>query len=245
MAYFAIPTLAGQAALAAALNDEGDIVIAEMVVGDGNGNTTTPLETQTQLVNLVTTVPITSAVRDGNKVTFDAEIDENTGGWTIREAGLLDEDGVLLFVCSVPATLKLTTAENAFDVLTLGMTVVISDTANVILQPPPESLVSIAEMIRAPFITVDSATTSAPPGSPADDNCYLVPVGATGAWAGNANNLAQWNGTAWVFKIVPVTHVVGVADTGKHLKRTADGWVEIFLPSFKTARANLLFIGCF
>ncbi|MDX1729874.1 MAG: phage tail protein [Aurantimonas coralicida] len=241
--FFAIPTLAGQAALAAALNGEGDITIAEMVVGDGNGSPTTPLETQTTLVHVVATVPISSATRAGNVTTFDALLDENTGGFMVREAGLLDDDGQLLFVASTAETEKLTTAQNAFDVLTLGLQVIVSETANVTLQPPPGSLVSIAEQIRAPFITVDSATLASPPGSPASDNCYLVPAGAGGAWVGNANNLAQWNGEAWVFKIVPVTHLIGVADTGQYLKRTATGWVEVFLPIFRTSRAALLFYG--
>lgn len=243
MAFFAIPTLAGQAALAAALNGEGDLTISEMVVGDGNGAATTPLETQTQLVGLRATVPIATSARDGNKVTFEAVLNENIGGFTIREAGLLDVDGVLLFVASHPATDKLTTADNAYDVLTIGMTVIVSDTATVVLQPPAASLVSIGDMIRAPFITVDSATTTAPPANPADDNCFLVPTGATGAWAGQAHRLAQWNGSAWVFKSVMPTHVVGVADTGKHLKRTSTGWVEVFFPTFKTSRAALLFYG--
>lgn len=243
MSFFAIPTLAGQAALAAALNDEEPIVIAEMVVGDGNGSATTPLETQTGLVNLRATVPITSHVRNGNVTTFDAILDENVGPFTIREAGLLDDDGVLLFVASVPATEKMTAAQNVYDQLTLGMIVVISDTAQVTLQPPAGTLVSIADMIRAPFITVDSATVTAPPGSPADGATYLVPAGATGAWAGSAQNLTQWNGSAWVFKPAPTTHLIGVADSGGYLRRTASGWERVFLPTIRITDADLLFHG--
>jgi|GEM_PF-6333789 len=228
MSVFAIPTLAGQAALAAALDGGDPIVISEMVVGDGNGSPVTPTENQTNLVNQRANVPIASSVRTGNIVTFSAVLDENIGGFTIREFGLLDDDGVLLFTGSLPSTEKLTTGENTYDVLTLEMQVVISDTATVILQPPPGSLVSIADMIRAPFITVDRADLAEPPIEPEDYATYLVPAGATDAWAGNDHNLAQWNGSAWVFKIVPVTHLVGVAHTGLYLKRTADGWRAFF-----------------
>ncbi|WFS02771.1 phage tail protein [Rhizobium tumorigenes] len=238
MSYTAIPTLLGQAALAAALAGCDTIVITQMVIGDGNGNVTTPLETQTVLVHQVASVPISASTRVNNMVTFDGFIDRDTGGWTIREAGLVNAAGQLLFVASIPATEKLTMAQNALDELTLGLRVVVSETASITLQPPAASLVSIFNMIRAPWITVDSATTTTPPASPAADNCYLVPAGATGAWVGNVNRLAQWNGNAWVFKIVPATHLVGVSDTGKYLRRTSTGWTEFFLPSGPASRGR-------
>lgn len=244
MSVFAIPTLAGQAALAAALDGGDAITVSQMVVGDGNGHPVTPVENQTNLVNLRATVAISSSVRAGNIVTFAGIIDETVGGFTIREYGLVNEAGVLLFVGSLQATEKLTTAENTYDVLTLEMQVIISDTATVILQPPPNALVSIGDMIRAPFIAVDRSDLPTPPSSPSADATYLVPVGATGAWTGNVHNLAQWNGSVWVFKTVPVTHLVGVADSGRYLKRTSSGWQEVHLPTFKTTPADLLFYGC-
>lgn len=38
-----------------------------------------------------------------------------------------------------------------------------------------------------------------PPGSPADGQCWVVGSTPTGAWAGQANKLAQRIGGAWVF----------------------------------------------
>jgi len=38
-----------------------------------------------------------------------------------------------------------------------------------------------------------------PPGSPATGDRYLVTATATGAWAGQENDIAEWDGTAWVF----------------------------------------------
>lgn len=228
MSIIAIPTLAGQAALAAAVNGEEPLTIAEMVIGDGNGNSVTPLETQSGLVNLRATVPISNSVRDGQMVTFNAIIDENTGGFTIREAGLLNEDGVLLFVASTPNTEKLTTADNVLDILTLGLRVVVSDTASITLSPPATSLVSVAQMIRAPFISVDDFLTVAPT-TPAEGATYVIVAGATGVWAGHDNQLAQWNSEAWVFKAVPVSHLVGVSSTSRYFRRTVSGWTEVIL----------------
>lgn len=40
---------------------------------------------------------------------------------------------------------------------------------------------------------------NAPPGSPVSGDRYLVGVSPSGAFVGHANDLAQWNGSAWVF----------------------------------------------
>ena len=39
-----------------------------------------------------------------------------------------------------------------------------------------------------------------PPASPADGDCYIPATGATGAWAGQANNFARWNGISSVWE---------------------------------------------
>lgn len=41
-------------------------------------------------------------------------------------------------------------------------------------------------------------TITTPPGSPSLDDSYIVPSGATGAWSGNTNKIATWNGT-WTY----------------------------------------------
>jgi hypothetical protein len=242
----AIPTNAGLAALAAAIDptDPVPITVSEMVIGDGNGAPITPLQTMTGLVNLRATKPITNVIRSGNQATFEAVFDENVGPFTIREAGLLDNNGVMLAVASIPATEKQTTAGNAYDILTLGLGLVVSSTAQITLLPPPGSQVSIANQLRAPWLTVNGARTT-PPGSPADGDTYRVQAGASGGFSGKAHALAQWQGSAWVFKDVPETSLISEADTGRIYARTASGWAERFLPKFKITPARLLQYGCF
>lgn len=240
----AMPTLAGQAAQAAALANEGPIVIAEMVVGDGNGSAVTPVETQTTLVNPRAIVPIFAVTRDGNIATFDAVLGTAVGPFHIREAGLLDENGVLLFVASVPETEKLTPAQGVYDELKLGLQVIVSEEAQVTLQPPPGSLISIADMLRAPWLSVESVTLTAPPAEPIPGAVYRLGAAPTGAWAGHAYELTQWNGTVWVFKAVPITHVVGEATTGRFWERTATGWAERWMPRNRVSRAHFHFFGC-
>lgn len=151
MTYFAIPTLAGQAAIAAAIAGTAALSIDDIVVGDGNGSPITPLETMTALVNTRATIPVQSATRAGNEVTITGILDEDTGGWTIREVGVLDGDGVLLFVASVPPTYKGTVLEGVNDVLTLGVRVVVSDTAQIALTLNP-SAYATQEWVEQNFV---------------------------------------------------------------------------------------------
>ena len=43
------------------------------------------------------------------------------------------------------------------------------------------------------------AIADTPPASPTLDQVYIVGATPTGAWAGQSNNLARWDGAAWVF----------------------------------------------
>jgi hypothetical protein len=44
-----------------------------------------------------------------------------------------------------------------------------------------------------------SRSTTAPPGSPAEGHSYIIPSGATGAWAGKTDQIATWIGGAWAY----------------------------------------------
>jgi hypothetical protein len=46
-------------------------------------------------------------------------------------------------------------------------------------------------------LTVLSRTIAAPPGSPAEGDCYIVPAGATGAWSGWELSVAAFSGGGW------------------------------------------------
>ena len=52
-------------------------------------------------------------------------------------------------------------------------------------------------------LAVTSRTLTTPPATPAIAERYIVGVGATGAWAGKANQIAVWGTTGWVY-VVPL-----------------------------------------
>ena len=48
-----------------------------------------------------------------------------------------------------------------------------------------------------PWVISNALTT--PPGSPSNGDAYIVPGGATGAWASQTNKIAAWQRGAWAF----------------------------------------------
>ncbi|KAA2283464.1 DUF2793 domain-containing protein, partial [Arenimonas fontis] len=48
-------------------------------------------------------------------------------------------------------------------------------------------------------LSVTSRSTTTPPASPAEGDRYIVPAGATGAWAGRTDQIAVWVNGAWEY----------------------------------------------
>jgi hypothetical protein len=66
-----------------------------------------------------------------------------------------------------------------------------------------------------------------PPGSPSDGDAYIVAASPTGAWAGQAGNIAYLIDGAWRF-YVPVKGLVAyVADEQTIIVFTASGWADL------------------
>lgn len=86
--------------------------------------------------------------------------------------------------------------------------------------------------------SVISATTTAPPGSPVDGDTYLVPTGATGAWAGHAGEAAVWDevtGT-WEFEAVTPGTVVTETTGGTQVQTVAGGTAVPYTPIQTTGK---------
>jgi hypothetical protein len=66
-----------------------------------------------------------------------------------------------------------------------------------------------------------------PPGAPADGQCWIVGTAPAGAWAGQANRLAQRIGGAWVFHVPFVGLVVFDAATLALWGWNASAWAVV------------------
>lgn len=73
---------------------------------------------------------------------------------------------------------------------------------------------------------VQSATTTAPPGSPSNGHAYIVPTGATGAWSGWAGSIAVWADTAWLRLVPAEGWTAWVRDVDRLALYDGAAWVD-------------------
>ncbi|MBU1305832.1 MAG: DUF2793 domain-containing protein, partial [Alphaproteobacteria bacterium] len=59
-----------------------------------------------------------------------------------------------------------------------------------------EAIQTLDALVQA---SVESRSLTTPPPSPLEGECWLVPAGATGGWAGHTHELASWQAGAWLF----------------------------------------------
>lgn len=138
--YKTILTNVGAAKIAAAIAASETVNLTQMAVGDGNGNPTTPVATQTALVREVFRASINMLAVDPlnpNYVIPEMIIPSNVGGWPIWEVGVFDDEGDLIAVGNFPGHYKPILSEGAafdFAIRTI-MQVASADAITLIIDP--------------------------------------------------------------------------------------------------------------
>ncbi|WP_150288188.1 DUF2793 domain-containing protein [Rhabdaerophilum calidifontis] len=74
-------------------------------------------------------------------------------------------------------------------------------------------------------LAVASRSLAAPPASPTEGDRYIVPAGATGAWAGRTTQIAAWQDAAWAFYAPETGWVAWLADEAGLVGFDGAGWV--------------------
>lgn len=74
--------------------------------------------------------------------------------------------------------------------------------------------------------SVGSRVVVAPPASPATGYRWIIPTGATGAWSGKTNQIAEWNGTAWEYFTPALGWSVYIHDENKNYVFNGTAWVR-------------------
>ncbi|PZU89128.1 MAG: hypothetical protein DI527_16480 [Chelatococcus sp.] len=232
--YIGVVTTAGQVKIAASIGGAA-LNLTTIRVGDGNGAPITPIPGMADLVRRVgNAYPILSAGPDPVNSThwrISTLIPVEDGPFDIREIGVFDSAGTMIAIAKHVLVEKRTPAQGAAVELVTDIVFPVSETAQVTVALQPTASVSIFQMLRAGFTVVESATTTAAPGAPALGRTHVVPVGATGAWAGLAGSLVQWTGAVWVAANAPIGFVVvdqsrALDHPARYLRRSADGWVS-------------------
>lgn len=67
--------------------------------------------------------------------------------------------------------------------------------------------------------------TNTPPLTPTTGDRYLIGTAPTGVWSANAENIAEWNGTSWVFTAPVLDNVVFVTDVLTTYRYNGADWV--------------------
>ncbi|KAB2772181.1 DUF2793 domain-containing protein [Brucella anthropi] len=78
---------------------------------------------------------------------------------------------------------------------------------------------------RTPWLQVLSITTTAPPNGAVIGDAYIIPAGATGAWDGNQQKLAEWTGTKWRIISTKDGHGVSLPD-GRVFEKVGGTYIE-------------------
>lgn len=149
--YLSIITRAGREKIASAIIAGEKIIFSTMAVGDGGGISVSPDENQTGLVNESFRTHLNSLkIPDNDKNIIIAEmiIPPETGGFTIREAALFDDEGVCMAVASVPETYKPLLAEGSGRFTIMRIWLAVSSTEGIeILTDPGIVLATVEDVI--------------------------------------------------------------------------------------------------
>lgn len=231
--YYGLLTNIGLAKLAAAAAGGGVLSLSTMGFGDGGGAETAPAKTNTALVNERYRAPVVEKYPHPTNPSIlyvEGVIPSGIGGWTMREAGIFDSAGDLIVIAKPPAMDVALISEGASTegIVRLPLVFESLDAVQLLIDPTVVLATQgwvLDRLLSRPFITVDSITTAAPPAAPAAHSLYVVPTGATGAWAAQVGKLAYFQG-GWIYRDGPAGKIVAASDTGKYWRRTAAGWVE-------------------
>lgn len=131
------------------------LAITELAVGDGEGSgargTPIPNPEATALVSERRRAPLNSFSVDPNNTNVliaEQVIPETAGGWWIREMGLFDQDGDMIFVCNTPPTYKPQLSEGSGRTQVVRMASVVSNTAAVTLKVDPSVILATRQTVE-------------------------------------------------------------------------------------------------
>lgn len=154
--YKSLITDIGTAKMANAALEGRKVNIVEMHLGDGGGTYYMPTTDATALVNEVWTGEIASKTineASPNIIAVKTVVPSNVGGFTVREAGLFDDEGDLIAVCNMPDIGKATLPEGISSSIDIVMNILLTnvDAVNFVINPTldPASREDVAEAVAA------------------------------------------------------------------------------------------------
>ncbi|ECC1660239.1 hypothetical protein FNO19_09880 [Salmonella enterica subsp. salamae] len=143
---YAVLTDRGAELEAAALATGVPVTLSQFCIGDANGQEeVTPDPARTELIHEVYRGNISASKNQDNQVTFTLDVPTTTGGYTIREVGILTDGGELYSVARSPDILKPTESNGAVISITYKYTLAVSSTS------------TISVVVYSDYLTPDAA----------------------------------------------------------------------------------------
>lgn len=155
--YYALLTNVGVAKLANATALGEQVEITQMAVGDGNGALPTPNPAQTALVHELRRAPLNTLTIDPvntNQIIAEQVIQEDVGGWWIREIGLYDSDGDMIAVANCAETYKPLLQEGSGRMQVIRVILIVSSTQAVTLKIDPSVVLATRQYVDDQIIQV-------------------------------------------------------------------------------------------
>jgi hypothetical protein len=143
--FYTILTNTGKAKLANAQALGTTVQFSSIAVGDGDGSYYDPVESQLTLKNEVWRGGINQIKTDDenpNWIIIEVVIPTTTGGFTVREAGIIDSEGDLIALGKYPATYKPALAEGSGKDLYIRMILEVSNASTIMLKIDPAIVLS-------------------------------------------------------------------------------------------------------
>ncbi|RXI55552.1 hypothetical protein DP124_01395 [Clostridium tetani] len=169
--FYTLITDIGKAKIANATALQKKLELSKIVLGDSNGTYYEPTESQLYLKNKVWEGEINDKFIDKNNpnwIVVQTIIPSTIGGFTIREAGIIDADGDLVIVAKYPETYKPKIEDGSTKDITINLVLEVSNVENVTLKVDPtvilatkkdiEVLENKIENIKVPVTSVNSKT---------------------------------------------------------------------------------------
>lgn len=161
--YGCLITAAGRAKIANAIATGVPVVLTEMSVGDGAGNSVTPSPAQSALVREVyrrTINAVSVSPSTADAMLIEMVIPGDVGPFVMREAGVWDEDGNLFAITALPTSVKPAPAEGATKDVAIIVTVKVENAAAVTVQVNPNIVIATRTWVDGNYLRLPGAGTT-------------------------------------------------------------------------------------
>lgn len=148
---YSLPTNTGAAKLSYAMANNLTVQISHMAIGDGNGAVVNPTAAATGLAREVHRAQLNQLYQhpdNPNWLVAELVIPAEVGGWTIRELGLYDVAGDLIFVGNHAEQYKPVQSQGSDETKTIRMVILVSSVAAVTLRTDPTTVMATIKFVN-------------------------------------------------------------------------------------------------